>query len=757
MQIEVEVKGQRIKRINSPGSVADTLNYLTCYFTFDEEGWDNTVKTAYFRNPASGKTYSQILAEDNTCTVPWEALTDRGFVKFSVSGERENYRITTDIESFYNGETVYGGNPSEPPTPDQYDQMIALAEQTKEIAESVRRDADEGKFDGDPGEPGKPGAPGRDGVSPTAKVEQTDDGAVITITDATGTTTAELKNGKEGNPGQNATDEQVRGAVDAYMAEHPVQVDTDDLIKIAIKEEASGAVPIVTTDSAEMGVQDLTMQGWTEQARYEGKNLFDPHNNMNGFYTGTMNGNVSINTTTGWSWELDISKMIPGQYTISITTDINVRFRYYITDETGSIVKLYEDSSANAKYNTSTFDVPDGTKVLYVSIIEVSASDEAKIMLNSGSTALTYEPYTGGAPSPSPDYPQEIVNAGNYEEGTQKWKYEVKLTGANLFDGTQFGQSGKVLHVDSTSGARDITGIDYKPNTAYTISIEGYEIVTPNGNWTANFTVYYTDGTFDQKYTKFLVGNPLVTNKNKTIQRIVLGNPWKVGETITGIMVNEGSTALPYEPYRLPQTVTLTSDRPLTKWDRLEKRDGVWGWVYKSAEVVLDGTENYTAGGEDYVSDFSSNCYTVISNMVSDGRTNAFMNRLSNIDYSWAQRDAIGFSKNLKQLHVRISNSDLGTTGESSASEITDAMKAYMAQQYEDGNPFIALYETAEETFVPLSESEQEQMNALHTYYPTTVLSNDTECEMSIKYIADTKTYIDSKIAAIQAAIINTI
>ena len=120
--------------------------------------------------------------------------------------------------------------------------------------------------------------------------------------------------------------------------------------------------------------------------------------------------------------------------------------------------------------------------------------------------------------------------------------------------------------------------------------------------------------------------------------------------------------------------------------------------------------------------------------MVSDGRTNVFMNRLSNIDYSWAQPDAIGFSKNFNQLHVRISNSDLGTTGESSASEIVDAMKAYMAQHYEDGNPFIVLYETAEETFVPLAESEQESMNALYTFRPTTVLSNDAGCEMSLTY-----------------------
>ena len=34
-------------------------------------------------------------------------------------------------------------------------------------------------------------------------------------------------------------------------------------------------------------------------------------------------------------------------------------------------------------------------------------------MLNTGSTALPWEPYTGGKPSPSPDYPQEIQSAGD--------------------------------------------------------------------------------------------------------------------------------------------------------------------------------------------------------------------------------------------------------------------------------------------------------------------------------------------------------
>ena len=54
---------------------------------------------------------------------------------------------------------------------------------------------------GDPGDPGAPGVPGEDGFSPYAKVEQTSEGVKITITDKNGTTTAEVRNGKDGTGG----------------------------------------------------------------------------------------------------------------------------------------------------------------------------------------------------------------------------------------------------------------------------------------------------------------------------------------------------------------------------------------------------------------------------------------------------------------------------------------------------------------------------------------------------------------------------
>lgn len=58
---------------------------------------------------------------------------------------------------------------------------------------------------GSAGDTGLTGANGVDGYSPTATVTQTDIGAVITITDESGTTTARVTNGADGKDGANGT------------------------------------------------------------------------------------------------------------------------------------------------------------------------------------------------------------------------------------------------------------------------------------------------------------------------------------------------------------------------------------------------------------------------------------------------------------------------------------------------------------------------------------------------------------------------
>ena len=61
--------------------------------------------------------------------------------------------------------------------------------------------------------------------------------------------------------------------------------------------------------------------------------------------------------------------------------------------------------------------------------------------------------------------------------------------------------------------------------------------------------------------------------------------------------------------------------------------------------------------------------------------------------------------------------------------ETVEQWKTWLSQ-----NPLTVWYETDEEIFISLSASEQEAMNALHTFRPTTVLSNDQECEMTLTY-----------------------
>ena len=75
-----------------------------------------------------------------------------------------------------------------------------------------------------------------------------------------------------------------------------------------------------------------------------------------------------------------------------------------------------------------------------------------------------------------------------------------------------------------------------------------------------------------------------------------------------------------------------------------------------------------------------------------------------------------------------------------------EEFKAWLAQQKEAGTPVELVYKTAEETWEPLPEEMQSALNALHTNYPTTVVTNSEDTEMQFTYVADTKNYTDRKI-----------
>lgn len=139
--MKIKVVNQRLY-LEPPETAEGTREYLRAEFSFSEE-WDGLTKTAFFRG-ANGNTYSQLL-ENDACTVPAEVLTAPGRVGVSVSGTLGETVITTDIKSFSLPATLSGGTPSDP-EPTVWQQILDKVDETQQIAQSVRDDADAGKF-----------------------------------------------------------------------------------------------------------------------------------------------------------------------------------------------------------------------------------------------------------------------------------------------------------------------------------------------------------------------------------------------------------------------------------------------------------------------------------------------------------------------------------------------------------------------------------------------------------------------------------
>ena len=139
--MKIKVVNQRLY-LEPPETAEGTREYLRAEFDFSEE-WDGMTKTAFFRG-ADGENHPKLL-KDDTCIVPAEALAVPGRVEVSVSGTLGETVITTDIKSFSLPATLSGGTPSDP-EPTVWQQILDKVDETQQIAQSVRDDADAGKF-----------------------------------------------------------------------------------------------------------------------------------------------------------------------------------------------------------------------------------------------------------------------------------------------------------------------------------------------------------------------------------------------------------------------------------------------------------------------------------------------------------------------------------------------------------------------------------------------------------------------------------
>ena len=331
--------------------------------------------------------------------------------------------------------------------------------------------------------------------------------------------------------------------------------------------------------------------------------------------------------------------------------------------------------------------------------------------------------------TPTPDTPVEIVNAGRLNSDTGKYEVDVKITGKNLFDMNKFIDTCNFTKNEDGTFRIDkfVKRYDCLMPANTILSIEVLKVEDSSGE--AVLELFYEDGKntyigFNQVGVKtFLIQKDVAYIKVLAYRN----HEYKY------IQLEKGTVATPYEPYK-EQILTLTSDRPMTKWDRLVKQEGQIGWLYNSAEILLNGTENWIRHSEinkETTQAFGLSIPDLIYGEDAAIGQNGLTDKFRYVNAAWA-KDEAGQAINNGRLFINIEKTKASTVEE---------FKAWLKS-----NNVKVVYKTKQTEFVPLPKEEQEAIRALSTYYHTTVVSNSEDMEMELSYVADTKNYTDRKI-----------
>lgn len=193
-------------------------------------------------------------------------------------------------------------------------------------------------------------------------------------------------------------------------------------------ETSKGIKQVILTNCGQAPFKRFSILGNSHQDSTTGKQLFDVSalKNISGFSVdedGFIMQKV-YNTTSPKT----LKELIPS---------IEAGKSYYLSvDNPDDFTGFFGfTGSVSAWHKNQTF-VPkeDDLNIRPGIVSKVGGNARYRLMITEGQTASPYEPYTGGKPSPSHDYPQQIKNVGKWNEEKQKYEVDVRVTGKNLFD-----------------------------------------------------------------------------------------------------------------------------------------------------------------------------------------------------------------------------------------------------------------------------------------------------------------------------------
>lgn len=300
------------------------------------------------------------------------------------------------------------------------------------------------------------------------------------------------------------------------------------------------------TDSDSGKIQDMMIYGKSEQKQYKGINLLPPDTKLKEY----------------------VEVSIPEGSSVFLVTDGTLStggsLKFFNEDKTKSIWLGIDSGTTSAKKSLTI-------NAKYVQNLINESFDLSKICLGVGSEPI-YEPYTGGIPSPSPDYPQEIKSVVNPK---------VKVCGKNLWNPILKG------YINNTDGSIIATP---KASVAVTdfIKKSGKDITVIARNFSSAMddSYAYRIGLYDvrKKWIKNIIpsnGNKCSVNtfNVKGTEYIRVSAPSGIYDTI---QIEKGSEATSYEPYT-DQSVQLP---------------------YTLNAIPVSSGGNVTIDGQQYVSDY---------------------------------------------------------------------------------------------------------------------------------------------------------
>lgn len=205
---------------------------------------------------------------------------------------------------------------------------------------------------------------------------------------------------------------------------------TEQFVFDTIKGENHVVLKNPKEGSFEKVVTNLTLKGKSQQNSTTGKNLFSSNYDE---YTLPSNCYIyPLILNKGETYTVSIKSISKIQNVVINILKSGSAYPFEYTEVVSVLLNL-EDSLGDKK---STFTVDETFTAPAIAIYAKSKESfnsifEAKeIQLEKGSIVTSYEPYTGGKPSPSPDYPQEIKNVGD------KGNVVVSVIGKNLLPNT---------------------------------------------------------------------------------------------------------------------------------------------------------------------------------------------------------------------------------------------------------------------------------------------------------------------------------